>query len=334
VVRKHHPRRKNAEVVGASRELGAVAWCLDRIRVCGRQRGQNRLQASGQAAHPPGQTHIRGGTPLGNRLRVSLGESRAKFDQSGDRGEGNAKAFRDFLRAYLPPKYRIGQGEVIDHQGNRSRQTDVVVADEEQPFSVDESPQQLIIEGVAAAGEIKTTLTVPELRDSLEKAQRFKRLTAILGKATMLVGRKVDSQPNSDVLRFSLKRPYFVFAYSGAISTATLVALAANGESSDEPSPIDTVFVLEKGFALNFWNGIGRFPCWTCDAPKGPGAGGGSVIPSTTLVGLVFWLHAVMPRFAIRSSPLVPYLFPGTTWTRHTPPTRTDAETGDPGLTH
>jgi hypothetical protein len=44
---------------------------------------------------------------------------------------------------------------VIDFRGNRSSQTDVVVADEEQPFQVDESPQLFIIEGVAAAAEVK-----------------------------------------------------------------------------------------------------------------------------------------------------------------------------------
>ena len=68
------------------------------------------------------------------RLQTSLEESQAKFAQSADRGEGNATAFREFLRAHLSPKYRIGQGDLIDYRANRSSQTDVVVADEEQPF--------------------------------------------------------------------------------------------------------------------------------------------------------------------------------------------------------
>ena len=75
----------------------------------------------------------------GDRLRISLAEARAKLSQSGDRGDVNEAAVREFLREHLPPKYRIGQGEVIDAAGRLSRQVDVVVADEEQPFRVDDA---------------------------------------------------------------------------------------------------------------------------------------------------------------------------------------------------
>jgi len=44
---------------------------------------------------------------------------------------------------------------VIDSKGRRSLQTDVIVADEEQPFRVDDNPQLLIIEGVGAGAEVK-----------------------------------------------------------------------------------------------------------------------------------------------------------------------------------
>jgi hypothetical protein len=114
--------------------------------------------------------------------------------------------------------------------GNRSNQTDVVVTDEEQPFQVDESPQLFIIEGVAAAAEVKTKLTAQELRDCLRKAERFKALEALLGKATTLPSPTRRGNPNSDLLRFYRRRPFFVFAYEGATDQNTLLEMAASRE--------------------------------------------------------------------------------------------------------
>ena len=56
--------------------------------------------------------------------------------------------------------------------GRLSRQVDVVVADEEQPFRVDDAVQLMIIEGVAAAAEVKTTLTTTDLWTALKKESR------------------------------------------------------------------------------------------------------------------------------------------------------------------
>lgn len=268
------------------------------------------------------------------RLQTSLQESRVKFDQSTDIGDGNEAAFRLFLRAHLPPSYRIGQGEVIDYRGNRSSQTDVVVADEEQPFQVDESPQLFIIEGVAAAAEVKTTLTAEELRDSLRKAERFKVLEAVLGKATMLASPQQRGNPNSDLLRFYRRRPFFVFAYEGAIDQDTLLEVAASTERPNEPPPIDAIFILDKGFALNYWDGNGALGY--LDLTTGQVARGWSwwAEPSFTLVWLLMWLNSVMPRFAVRSSPLLAYLLPGTTWTEakpSAPATEADATEVDGG---
>jgi hypothetical protein len=257
-----------------------------------------------------------------HRLQVSLQESQAKFVQSADRGEGNAGAFREFLRANLSPKYRIGQGEVVDYRGNRSRQTDVVVADEEQPFQVDESPQLFIVEGVAAAAEVKTTLTKQELRDCLGKAQRFKVLDVVLGKSVMLAPPQQRGNQNSDLLRFYRRRPYFVFAYKGAIESKTLLEVAVSGERPGEPPPIDAIFVLDEGFALNFWDGNGALTYFDLNTREWARGWRWWSEPPFTLVWLLFWLNSVMPRFSMRSPPMLAYLLPGTTWSEAKPTQR------------
>ena len=257
----------------------------------------------------------------GEHLQLSLRGSRAKFHHRGNLGEANEAAFRDFLRAHLPPKYRLGDGEVIDMAGRRSRQMDIIVADEEQPFEVkDNDPAQLmIIEGVSAAAEVKTTLTTTELRDCIEKGRSFKALEAVPGKSTMLAAPTLHDQPNSDIPRFYQHRPFFVFSYEGAIGGETLREMLSEDERSREPGAIpvvDAVFILDKGFAVNLWDGNGALSFYSFETQELVTGWYWFGLPEYTLLWLLLWLHGTMPRFAIRSSPLMGYLFPGmTTWT-------------------
>lgn len=257
----------------------------------------------------------------GERLRISLAEARAKLSQSGDRGDVNEAAVREFLREHLPPKYRIGQGEVIDAAGRLSRQVDVVVADEEQPFRVDDAVQLMIIEGVVAAAEVKTTLTTTELRECLEKGRRFKSLEAIPGKSTMLAPPQINGNLNSDLVRFYQWRPFFVFAHEGTIKNDTLMEILSEEERSRERGVVpalDAVCVLDKGFAMNLWDGNSAFTIRSPETQELITGWFWFDSPDHALLWLLEWLHTTMPRFAIRSSPLLPYLFPGMTWTPET----------------
>jgi Domain of unknown function (DUF6602) len=253
------------------------------------------------------------------RLRTSLSESRTKFEHRGIRGKANEAAFRDFLRAHLPPKYRLGDGEVIDMAGRRSLQMDVIVSDEEQPFEVkvNDPTQLMIIEGVSAGAEVKTKLTKPELRDCLKKGCSFKALEAIPGKSTMLAPPEIDGNPNSDLLRFYQHRPFFAFAYEGAIDNETLREMLFEDERSRERDAVpalDAVFILDKGFAVNFWDGNGALQFYSFETREIVTGWHWFGDPDRTLLGLLLWLHSAMPRFAIRSAPLLAYLG-ATTWT-------------------
>jgi Domain of unknown function (DUF6602) len=242
-------------------------------------------------------------------LNLELAKAREKFAHMGDRGEGGEGAFRWFLREHLSPRFRVGQGEVIDSVGRRSAQTDVIVADEEQPFRVDDNPQLLIIEGVTAAAEVKAKLTTSELADAIEKGRRFKELEAVPGKWTTLASDKsMHGKPNSDLVRFYRHRPFFLFAYESVIADETLTRQLGEAGKPDSLPPLDAVFILSRSFALNVWDGEGAFVFQKLDGQITTGW----VWESDTakaLPMLVFWLNAVMPRFSVRSSPLLPYMF-------------------------
>jgi hypothetical protein len=69
-----------------------------------------------------------------SQMKAKLDEIRATFAQSGDKGSSVEDSFREFLRQYLPRRLEIGQGEIIDSRGERSKQTDIVIVNEDHPL--------------------------------------------------------------------------------------------------------------------------------------------------------------------------------------------------------
>jgi len=107
-------------------------------------------------------------------MRADLAAIRARFEQSGNKGSSVEEVMRSFLRDYLPRRLEVGHGEVIDTFGQRSRQTDVVLATEDHPYTFKpESPGLFFVEGVAAAAEVKSVLTSGELDGALQNALAF-----------------------------------------------------------------------------------------------------------------------------------------------------------------
>jgi hypothetical protein len=111
------------------------------------------------------------------RMLDDLEGIRARFTNPGIKGSGAEETLRSFLRKYLPRRLELGHGEVVDSFGNRSKQTDVVIATKDHPFTfTTESPGLFFVEGVAAGGEVKTVLTSVELSSAIENARAFKRM--------------------------------------------------------------------------------------------------------------------------------------------------------------
>jgi hypothetical protein len=80
--------------------------------------------------------------------------------------------FEQFLRPYLPTRYSVGSGIVIDASSRQSRQQDLVVYDElYSPKLLDiESDKVLFIESVFAVLEVKSVINRDELKDIIQKS--------------------------------------------------------------------------------------------------------------------------------------------------------------------
>ena len=241
-----------------------------------------------------------------SQMKLKLDEARATFAQGGDKGSSLEGAFRRFLRQYLPQRLAIGQGEIIDTTNKRSKQTDIVIATEDHPFTfTPDLPGLFFVEGVCAAGEVKANLSSTELEQALQNSLDFKQLEIKPGKNT------IASTNQSDRNRFYKCTPWFLFAYESQISLQNIhkkILEFANSNSIENNRLVDAAFILGRGWVINFGDGEGAFKFRT---PQGESVGG--FIPqetSSVLFDFLAWLHAVMPRM-LQLTPILPhYIFP------------------------
>lgn len=240
------------------------------------------------------------------QMRGVLEEARATFVHSGGKGASIENSFRVFLRQYLPRRLEIGHGEIIDSQGRRSKQTDVVIVNEDHPFTfTPDLPGLFFVEGVCAAGEVKATLTSEGLKSSLENSRHFKKLRIEPGNGTMMC-----TNP-SDRGRFCKCPPWFLVAFE---SQLTLASIRTRIEEFVEQNAIeanrlvDAVFILGRGWVINFGDGKGALQFRTSNGALV--SGWVHKDSDSVLFDLLGWLSAVMPRM-IRFEPILPrYILP------------------------
>lgn len=239
-------------------------------------------------------------------LRAALDRARADFEHRGVRGDAVERAVRHFLSRHLPRKYSIGTGEAIDRLGHRSSQLDVLVLNDEQPFIHEPDTSGLyLIEGVAAVGEIKTSLGSGELDDILAKGARLREI-----EPTISVGAEVRGQ-HSDIIRFVNSVPYFALALESSLAPLTILeklraAPDVTAWSGDSLPALDALFVLDRGVYLNFGDGMGANRFMLVDGTVGTGWWG--PFPEGALVSLFNWLNANIARVRHASSIATPYL--------------------------
>ena len=228
---------------------------------------------------------------------------RNRYHQAGDKGSMVEQVLREFLRRYLPRSFEVGHGEVIDAGGNRSTQTDVVITcNDHPPIFTPDLPGLFLIEGVMAAGEVKTVLTKEELEKTVENSRRFKSLTSS-HRNTMEVASE------HDLHRFSDHRPYFIFAFETRMPAAKigeyLIALCHSGDQI-VTSLVDAVFILGEHPLINYGDGLGRLRFRNPDGQLR--AGWVWQQSSSSLLALMLWLAAVMPRERRFEPIILPYL--------------------------
>ncbi|MCL1093301.1 DUF6602 domain-containing protein [Shewanella kaireitica] len=242
------------------------------------------------------------------RMDLHLEEIRATLSHRGDRGSSAESILKDFLKEYLPPYNRIGEGEIIDTKGNQSTQLDIVITNDGQPFLNDLSgPELFIIEGVSCVGEVKTKLNSQDVNTLIESCITYKKIKPVIQRGTMTC-----SNPE-DTMRFVNHRPYFIFAYESQLTLQTIHQKITEHYALNEiplEHQIDAIFCLDRGAIWNFGNGNGAYHFITDDGSKLPGIHITNDGKDGVLFDFMTWLSYAMPKINMPSSPIELYLKP------------------------
>ncbi|MFJ4225898.1 DUF6602 domain-containing protein [Microbacterium sp. NPDC089695] len=242
------------------------------------------------------------------RLQATLAAARAEMEHRGLRGDAVERGVREFLSKHMPRRYTVGTGEIIDRFGHRSAQTDVLLLTDEQPFVNEaDTSGQYLVEGVGAAGEVKTVLNSSELDDILDKGAKLRQIRPTLSK-----GAEVQALP-SDMPRFVDSLPFFALAMESRLKPETLLQKLNDAEevlnwNGSRVPKLDALFVVDGGVYYNFGDGRGAQRFMYSDGSNGVGWIG----PFTdgALVSVFIWLNATIPRVRHASTIVTPYLTP------------------------
>jgi hypothetical protein len=103
------------------------------------------------------------------QLHAEVNFINALFQHEGLKGEGNEVVLRELLTKFIPKRYGVGTGAVIDRSGQQSKQCDIVIYDTFQyPSLLSLASVHLFpVDIVYATIEVKTTLSSNEAQNAL-----------------------------------------------------------------------------------------------------------------------------------------------------------------------
>lgn len=115
------------------------------------------------------------------QLRSEVDLINALFQHQGVKGEGNESVIRDLLTRFIPKRYGISTGVIIDRHGNHSRQCDIVIYDSFlYPSLLSLTHSHLFpVDIVYAVIEVKTTLNSQSSKESLQNIASVRSLDYI-----------------------------------------------------------------------------------------------------------------------------------------------------------
>jgi hypothetical protein len=183
--------------------------------------------------------------------------SAGNIKSSGDEVEN---LLREKISLFLPERYLVKQGHIINSEGKVSNQFDIIIFDRLNTPKFFESNNETVfypIESVLAVGEIKKTL---RSKDAIEFGKKIKFLKEDMNrrliKNTVFGGQLSNDASLSDMINMTTDRKYKnpLFSFIFAIDEEKIVDLEVNDNHKNMPNDI---YVLNYGFYLfaNIENG-------------------------------------------------------------------------------
>ena len=135
------------------------------------------------------------------------------FDHSGVKGDGNEKILRDLLKKFIPGKYGIGTGIIIDKNGKQSKQIDIIIYEKMMHPSILSltSVHLFPVDIVYATIEVKTTLRSSDAKNCIENSDSVKALDLVSNNFTI----GASSQNGFQIQSCNPTHPLsFIFSYN------------------------------------------------------------------------------------------------------------------------
>ena len=137
---------------------------------------------------------------LQTQMLASLNVDRVFIEHPGSKGDATEQRWIDFLRTYLPDRYKVDKAIVIDSTGNVSEQMDIVIYDAiYTPFIFNQDGFMYIpAESVYAVFEVKQDVKgyIDYAAQKLESVRRLKRTSVEMVNS----GRRTAARPLTKII--------------------------------------------------------------------------------------------------------------------------------------
>lgn len=107
---------------------------------------------------------------LAKQMLLDFDQIKREIIHKGERGTQQEETLKEFLGRYLPKKYGVGRGEIINSQNQVSRQCDVVIynALESPLLLIREGYQLFPVEAVLATIEVKSSFNHRSIAETID----------------------------------------------------------------------------------------------------------------------------------------------------------------------
>lgn len=174
----------------------------------------------------------------------------ASVSHSATRGAGHEQIWGRWLERYLPTRYSVGTGFVIDSKGQQSLQQDIILFDRQySPLLLNKDGILFVpAEAVYAIIEVKSNLGNAELKDAAKKIASVKALSRAPAQPVIHAGGV-----------FAARARNVIRGYVAASSSAWLTKTLSRGIATvakATPEVIDGGCILDRGgFSIEYVGG-------------------------------------------------------------------------------
>ncbi|MDR7246850.1 DUF6602 domain-containing protein [Priestia megaterium] len=170
------------------------------------------------------------------KMQIDFAEVTENINHMGERGGSREEILLKYLEDYIPIKYEMNNGVIIDATGEQSRQQDIIIYDS---FN---SPVLLNMQSTKMV-PIESVFSVIEVKSSLNKTEINKCVNNILS---------VKSLVKDSLDGINSPTAGFVFAFTSSTTLETLLDnLVEKNKEVEENKQISALCVLDKGLIVN-----------------------------------------------------------------------------------